>query len=80
VDLIYVTDYSKTDGDEKDREYYSAVDTGFVSQNVYLFCASEGLATVILGSVDRPALAKIMNLRKDQKVTFTQPVGYRGYK
>ena len=78
LDLIYVADYSRTDGDEKDREYYSTVDTGFVSQNVYLFCASEGLATVILGSVDRPALAKIMNLRRDQKIILTQPVGYPG--
>jgi nitroreductase len=76
MDLIYVADYSRADGDEKDREYYSAVDTGFVSQNVYLFCASEGLSTVILGYVDRLALAKIMNLRKDQKIMFTQPVGY----
>ena len=76
LDLIYVADYSRTNGDEEGKEYYSTVDTGFVSQNVYLFCASENLATVILGSVDRPALAKIMNLRKDQKIILTQPVGY----
>jgi len=78
LDLIYVADYSRADGDEKNREYYSGLDTGFVSQNVYLFCASEGLATVVLGSIDKPALAKIMNLRKDQKIIFTQPVGYPG--
>ncbi len=80
LNLIYVADYSRVDGDEKDRECYSAVDTGFVSQNVYLFCASEGLATVILGYVDKLALAKVMNLRKDQKIVFTQPVGYPGSK
>ncbi|MBU1913200.1 MAG: nitroreductase family protein [Candidatus Omnitrophica bacterium] len=80
LDLIYVVDYSRTDGDEKDGGYYSGVDTGFVSQNVYLFCASEGLATVVLGSIDKPTLAKIMNLRKDQKIILTQPVGYPGSK
>jgi nitroreductase len=80
LDLIYVADCSKADGDEKDREYYSGVDTGFVSQNVYLFCASEGLATVILGSIDKLALTKVMNLRKDQKIILTQPVGYPGTK
>ena len=64
----------KTNKDQKD--FYSAVDTGFISQNVYLFCASEGLATVILGLVDKPALAKKMGLRSDQRVILTQPVGY----
>ena len=76
LDLVYVADYSRTDGDQAGREFYSTVDTGFISQNVYLFCASEGLATVVLGWVDKPALAKIMNLRKDQKIILTQPVGY----
>jgi len=76
LDLIYVVDYSRTDGDQEGREFYSTVDAGFVSQNVYLFCASEGLATVVLGYVDRPVLAKIMNLKKDQKIILTQPVGY----
>lgn len=80
LDLIYVVDYSRTDGDQEGGEFYSAVDTGYISQNVYLFCASEGLATVVLGSVDKPALAKIMNLRKDQKIILTQPVGYPGSK
>jgi nitroreductase len=76
LDLIYVVDYSRTDGNQEGKEFYSIVDVGFVSQNVYLFCASENLATVVLGWVDKPALAKIMNLRKDQKIILTQPVGY----
>jgi len=76
VDIIYVADFSKMAGDENTKMFYSAVDTGFISQNVYLFCASEGLSTVILGWVDKPALEKIMNLRPDQKVILTQPVGY----
>ena len=80
LDLIYVVDYSRTDGNQEGKEFYSTVDTGFISQNVYLFCASENLATVVLGWVDKPALAKIMNLRKDQKVILTQPVGYPGSK
>jgi nitroreductase len=47
-----------------------------VSQNVYLFCASEGLATVVRGMIDRPALAKAMNLRPDQKIILAQTVGW----
>ena len=43
---------------------------------MYLFCASEGLATVVRGMVDKPALAKAMGLRDDQKIVLTQSIGY----
>lgn len=77
VDLVFVADLAKMEDLPDDmKEFYSATDTGFVSQNVYLFCASEGLATVVLGWVDKPALAKAMKLRPDQRVILSQPVGY----
>jgi len=77
VNLIYVSDFSKMGNAPDDRKaFYSATDTGFISQNVYLYCASEGLATVVRGYVDRPALAKVMKLRPDQKVILAQTVGY----
>jgi len=60
----------------EDKVFYSAANTGFIGQNVYLYCASEGLATVMRGLVDRPALAKVMKLRPDQKVVLAQSVGY----
>ena len=47
VNLVYVADYARmTRGSDADKDFYSAADTGFISQNVYLYCASEGLATV----------------------------------
>ena len=77
VNLIYVSDLSKMTGlSEKDADFYSATDTGFISENVYLFCASSGLATVVRGYVDKPALAKAMKLRPDQKIVLAQTVGY----
>jgi SagB-type dehydrogenase family enzyme len=77
VELVYVADYSRMGrGTEEEKNLYSAADTGFIGQNVYLFCASEGLATVIRGSIDRPALAKAMKLRPDQKIILAQTVGY----
>ena len=77
VNLIYVSDLLKmTRAAPEDRDFYAAAHTGFISQNVYLFCASEGLATVIRASIDRPALAKAMGLRRDQKITLAQTVGY----
>lgn len=77
VNLIYVADYSKMGSASKeDKDIYSAADTGFISENVYLYCTSEGLATVVRGSIDRDALAKLMKLRPEQKVILAQSVGY----
>ena len=56
---------------------FGEVEAGFIGQNVYLFCASEGLATWFY-STDREGLAKAMNLRPTQKVLYCQAVGYPG--
>ncbi|MBZ5627997.1 MAG: SagB/ThcOx family dehydrogenase [Acidobacteriia bacterium] len=76
LNLVYVADLSRTRGGSAERDMYVAADTGFIAQNVYLFCASEGLATVVRGSIDRPALAKAMRLRPDQRIILAQTVGY----
>ena len=60
----------------EERNFYSAADTAFIAQNVYLYCASEGLATVVRGSIDRDVLAKAMQLRDNQKIVLSQTVGY----
>jgi SagB-type dehydrogenase family enzyme len=77
VNLIYVADLARANLKEPDAiEFYTGADTAFLAQNVYLFCASEKLSVVVRGSIDRPALAKIMKLRADQKITLAQSVGY----
>jgi SagB-type dehydrogenase family enzyme len=77
ANLIYVADFSKINrGTDQDKNFYSAAHTGFISQNVYLYCASEGLATVVRGLIDKEAMAKLMKLRPDQKVMLAQSVGY----
>jgi SagB-type dehydrogenase family enzyme len=77
VNLIYVANLNKMDAAPIDeKKFYAALDTGFISQNVYLFCAAEGLATVVRGWVDRPALAKTMKLGPDQRIIVAQSVGY----
>ena len=75
--LVYVADTTKMTGSSpEDHDLYIGVDTGFVSENVYLFCASEGLATVVRGSVDRKAVAEALKLPGHKRVTFAQTVGY----
>lgn len=75
--LIFVSNHDKMDSaNEKALEFYSNTDCGNVSQNVYLFCASENLATVVLGMIDRDKITKILKLKETQKIILTQPVGY----
>ena len=77
VNLIYVADLSKMGRlSAEGADFYAAADTGFISQNVYLYCASVGLATVVRGSIDKPALAKAMQLRPEQKIILSQTIGY----
>ncbi|MBC7362129.1 MAG: SagB/ThcOx family dehydrogenase [Candidatus Aminicenantes bacterium] len=77
LNLIYVGDYAKIPrGTDEDKRFYSAAHTGFISQNVYLFCASEGLATVVRASINREELAKAMKLRPEQHIILAQTVGY----
>ena len=59
-----------------DRRLFASVDTGFIGQDVYLFCASEGQVTVFRGAVPYEKLKKAMQLGDGQFVTFAQTVGY----
>jgi len=77
VNLVYVADYAKAGTSPmEEKDLWSACDAGFIAQNVYLYCTSEGLSTVVRGLIDKPALAKAMKLRPDQKIVLAQSVGY----
>jgi len=77
LNLVYVAHGERMqDIAPSERRLYASVDTGFIGQNVYLFCASEGLATVFRGAVPYEQLERALALGKDQFVTFAQTVGY----
>jgi SagB-type dehydrogenase family enzyme len=77
VTLIFVADLAKMgSGDNEGKKNTANIDVGYISQNVYLYCASEGLATGARGSVDRSALGPKLNLRSDQTIILAQSVGY----
>jgi nitroreductase len=77
LNLVYVAHGERmADVSAEDRRLYASVDTGFIGQNVYLFCASEGLATVFRAALDYERLARTMRLGSGQFVTFAQTVGY----
>jgi nitroreductase len=74
VNLVYVARVKPGAG--QDWLTFDGALAGFIGENVYLFCASEGLATVVRGMVDRDALAKAMKLGPDQKIILAQTVGF----
>ena len=82
VNLVYVADLSRVSTmgkvfvSNEEELIYSSVSAGTMVQNVYLFCASEGLATVVRGMVDKDALAKDARLTPKQKIIIAQTVGY----
>jgi SagB-type dehydrogenase family enzyme len=73
LNLVYVADLSKASS-----EFYAGCDTGFVAQNVYLCCASKGLASVVRGWVDRERLAEAMRISEPLRVVLCQTVGWPG--
>ncbi len=77
LNLIYVADLAKMEGGSgSDTLLYSCIDAGHISQNVYLYCASEGLSTVVRAYIDYNTLAKAMKLKKSQRIIVAQTVGY----
>ncbi len=77
LNLVYVAHGERMqDVAPTERRLYASVDTGFIGQNVYLFCASEGLATVFRGAVPYAQLGRTLGLGPEQFVTFAQTVGY----
>jgi len=77
LNLLYIADYSRMkDTDDETRKFYAAADAGFIAQNIYLSCASEGLATVIRGSIDRERIREMFNLKTYQHPILGQTIGY----
>ena len=77
LNLVYIADGKRmTRANEEDRIRWSSADAGFIAQNVYLYCASQGLAVVVRGMVDRESLTKELKLRPEQKIVLSQTVGY----
>ncbi len=71
LNLIFVSDMEKASSRE-----YAYTNCGFVAQNVYLYCASEGLGAVVRGSFDKDKLSELLKLNSNQQVLLTQSVGY----
>jgi SagB-type dehydrogenase family enzyme len=77
LNLVYVADYAKfANTPEESKTVYAASETGFIGQNVYLYCTSAGLASVVRAMVDRGPLARELKLRPEQRIILSHTVGY----
>lgn len=71
LNILFVSDSEKASSSN-----YSYTNCGFISQNIYLYCASEGLGTVVRGSFDKEVLHDLLKLSPTQEVLLSQTVGY----
>jgi nitroreductase len=77
VTLVFVADLARMGkGSDDNKKNTANIDVGYISQNVYLYCASESLVTGARGSVDRAALGPKLKLRPDQIIILAQSAGY----
>lgn len=75
ITLLFFANYEKMDKfSEESREFYGATDAGFVSQNVYLYCAANKMSTVVMGAIERDPIRDMIG--RDGKAILAQPVGF----
>jgi nitroreductase len=71
LNLVYVVDLKKNSAEG------AIINCGFISQNVYLYCASAGLGTVVRGWFDKEDVRSALQLGEDEEPILTQTVGYK---
>jgi SagB-type dehydrogenase family enzyme len=77
VQLIFIADLSKRGENSEEAKMRTAnIDCGYISQNTYLYCTSEGLVTGARGSVNRDVLVSKLKLKPDQRILLAHSVGY----
>ena len=76
INLVYVSDFDKHSGnDAQGKKVTASVHCGFIGQNVYLYCASEGLSSVFRAWIDPDKIAETLNLPGNKHVMYSQTVG-----
>ena len=77
ADLVYVAHHVRLDRvPASQRSGFAQLACGAIAQNVYLYAASAGLATVLRGWIDLDAIARALGLSYDQQVILSQTIGY----
>ena len=70
LNVALVADLAK-----QDKDIFAGMTVGALSNNIYLWCASEGLKTVVRASFDQEGLKKALKLNDKETVLLVQTVG-----
>ena len=73
ISLVLV---STKDTDRSPNDRWGAMDTGYVSQNIYLACTALGLKTVARGTMDFDTLKRELKLADTSYLELNHPIGY----
>jgi SagB-type dehydrogenase family enzyme len=75
---ILVSDINRfKSGNDSAKTVLAAMDAGIVSQNISLYCASAGLATVPRATMEQEKLKEILKLKDTQIIILNHPVGFK---
>ncbi len=80
VNLIFVADFGKWKSGEhqpsrEELVTFAGIEAGCQAQNAYLYGASEGLAVVVRGSVNKEEVTQLLGLTADQYIVAAQTIG-----
>ncbi len=84
--LVFMADYSNYQNTGNDmidgflkvpqtRVRFASLDAGHCTQNVYLYCATEGIKTVVRGSVEA-GFMELLGLGENHEFIVAQTIGY----
>lgn len=75
LNLVYVADFARMHQCRiGELSFFAGTDAACVAQNVSLFCASAGLATVVRALIDRRRLAAALRLSQTERIVLAQTV------
>ena len=77
VSLLIVSDMNRFGSNDQNARAMSAADGGMVSQNISLFCAGAGLATVPRGTMNKAKIAELLGLGENHILLLNHPVGHK---
>jgi nitroreductase len=77
LNLFFIHDKARAmKGTGPTMDVAAGIHVGAIMQNVYLFCASEGLGCVARMSIDTAELGKLMKLPEGQSILLGETIGY----
>ncbi|MDR2084305.1 MAG: SagB/ThcOx family dehydrogenase [Bacteroidales bacterium] len=80
VNIIFIANYDRYNGNRKIPQekqlYLAALDAGHCTENIYLYCASEGLKSVVRGGAQDAELLKVLGLGNNHQFVVAHSVGY----